>query len=169
MLKDYLVCRYCGKRPHVEGRLTCDPCAKVLRERARRQKRARKQARRERTLIESNVHNFKPADEVRLVTPDNPRLNGALARIVRFGWDRDGRCWGAHVETGAAKTGRFRAHWSEMHPVDKTELINPDGAFLSFNVNGTPTGKACPDCGNEMVRRGQCPVCPVCGKEEGCS
>lgn len=59
---------------------------------------------------------------VKLVTPDNPRLDGAEALVVEV------KEWGCHVETSASATGRFRALWSEMEPYAYQELQTLDNA-----------------------------------------
>lgn len=55
-------------------------------------------------------------DMVRLLTPENPRLHGATAQVLET------TEWGAIVATSAAATGRFRALYSEMVPLDLNEV-----------------------------------------------
>lgn len=49
---------------------------------------------------------------VRLNTPDNPRLHGSIATVEAL------TEWGAHVLAPAAATGRYRASDYEMEPLD---------------------------------------------------
>ena len=98
---------------------------------------------------------IKPGSTVHLVTPDNPRLNGAMAIV------QEATEWGAHVLTAAAGSGQFRALYSEMVPYAQ--------------VNGTArhddgyTGDACSNCGSFRMRRsGTCATCEECGSTTGC-
>lgn len=65
---------------------------------------------------------------VRLNTPDNPRLHGALARVVEM------TAYGARVATAAAGTGEFRAYPEEMEPAD----FNPPTEREEAEVPGNP-------------------------------
>jgi hypothetical protein len=94
--------------------------------------------------------NVRVGSKVRLVTPDNPRLDGALATVVRLAE------WGAHVLTAKAGSGRFRALFSEMDP-----LPNP--------TRSSPTGNPCEKCGSpNVIRTGSCVTCQDCGENSGC-
>jgi len=96
---------------------------------------------------------LKVGDVVRLVTPDNPRLDGVEAVITVL------TEWGAHVRTVAAATGQFRAHHSEMVPHRPSEA-----GELGFDP------EPCPTCGSyKMKRSGTCKVCLECGSTTGCS
>jgi hypothetical protein len=96
---------------------------------------------------------LKPGDRVELVTPDNPRLNGAAATV------RAVESWGAHVDTPAAAAGRFRAAWHEMRVVGRGPV----------KAGGQQTGRFCPACGGaQVVRTGSCETCQDCGHNEGC-
>ena len=99
---------------------------------------------------------MKPGDHVKLVTPDNPRLDGATARIAIV------QSWGCHVLTTAASTGQFRASWDEMVPIHETN-------GHEARENGY-TGDACNRCGGFRLRRtGTCSVCDDCGESGGCA
>jgi hypothetical protein len=85
---------------------------------------------------------------VRLVVPDNPRLDGALAVIISV------ETWGAHVTCPAAHTGHYRALWEEMVPL----------AAVTDAAAGP-----CDDCGSlNLLRTGTCWTCADCGKTGGC-
>lgn len=91
-----------------------------------------------------------PQSKVRLYTPDNQRLDGATATVIKL------EEWGAHVATKAAATGGYRASWDEMLPL--------------AGLNGTQnySGDACNDCGSmRMVRTGTCLTCMDCGSTSG--
>ncbi len=92
---------------------------------------------------------MRPGDKVRLVTPDNPRLNGAQGVI------RTITVYGAIISTKAAGSGEFRALFEE---------IVEDG------MNGAGyTGDICSNCGSIRVRRaGSCGCCDDCGTTTGC-
>lgn len=85
-------------------------------------------------------------DQVRLVVPENLRLDGAVGTIAEL------TEWGAHVRVRAAATGCFRALWTEMH------------------LDGTESGgDVCHVCGGgRMVRTGTCRTCQDCGESGGC-
>lgn len=93
-----------------------------------------------------------PGTRVRLNTPSNPRLHGALAEIDIP------TAWGALVRTPAAATGQYRAAHCEIVP----EGANGSGPVV------VPTGDVCRDCGSpEMVRTGTCLTCQACGSTSG--
>lgn len=95
-------------------------------------------------------------DTVQLLTPDNPRTNGRTAIVVSV------TEWGAHVETDATATRRFRAAWHEMLPVESA--LGFGGAGAGY------TGDVCTRCqGSRMVRNGACLLCLDCGESSGCS
>lgn len=94
-------------------------------------------------------------DRVRLVVPDNARLDGAFGKIERL------EDWGAHVATAAAATGKFRAAWCEMTPA---------GVVLQGSMGDEElTGDFCLTCGSaRMIRSGACKTCADCGESGGC-
>lgn len=111
---------------------------------------------------------MQPGSMVRLVTPDNPRLDGAAAKIEAI------TEWGAFVKTDKAATGEFRALFSEMVPYSqvnghhraaaKTASIVPQIIQMGY------TGNVCTLCGSfRMVRSGACEKCDDCGTSSGCS
>jgi len=84
-------------------------------------------------------------DKVRLITPDNPRLNGTRATIVEL------TEWGAKCSAPAAATGAYRAGWNEMESL--TEYV----------------GESCQWCGSLNLRwAGKCKVCENCGSTGEC-
>src|SRR5271165_2124549 len=86
-------------------------------------------------------------DRVRLITPDNLRLDGQQAVITRL------TDWGAFCAVTAAATHEFRAVWEEM------ELLA-----------STYTGDCCTNCGSMRMRwAGTCKVCEDCGESGGCA
>jgi ribonucleoside-diphosphate reductase alpha chain len=117
-------------------------------------------------------------ERVRLFTPDNLVFHGAEATVEEL------TDWGAHVSTGAAATGRFRALWCEMRHLTETPM--PDEIILSAVLregagkNGTATareqarvegfsGDVCPQCSSiKMIRAGVCLTCVDCGSTSGC-
>lgn len=93
---------------------------------------------------------FRIRDTIQLLTPDNPRTHQKAGVIVGL------EEWGAHIETDATATRRFRAAWHEMMPVVR-------------GVAGY-TGDVCIKCqGIRMVRNGACLLCLDCGEPSGCS
>lgn len=95
-------------------------------------------------------------DIVRLNVPENPCLHGAIGRVVEV------TEWGAHVETPAAATGRFRALHSEMK--------RPAFPFAARRQPPSPDGALCDACGSANMRRaGSCLTCQECGTSSGCS
>ncbi len=95
-----------------------------------------------------------PGDRVRLVVPDNPRLDGRTAVIAQM-FD-----WGAYLACEAAGSGRFRAAWHEM------ELLSAGNGAREQGY----TGDCCQKCGSDKVKRsGSCSVCCDCGETGGCS
>ncbi len=85
-------------------------------------------------------------DRVRLITPDNSKLDGQPAIIVQL------HEWGAQCSTLAAATGMFRATWAEM-------VL----ATVKY------TGDFCINCGSSRMRQaGACKVCDDCGESVGC-
>lgn len=143
----------------------------------------------------ASTRRFQSGDTVRLLTPENPRLNGSLAVIVQA------TEWGAHVQTTSAATGQFRALHEEMvlalespalilHAVapDSDTVVEdyaslPDGFQpVAFSTTAAQeqrmipaeemgyTGDFCSTCGSSRVRRaGKCAVCEDCGTPTGCS
>jgi hypothetical protein len=122
--------------------------------------------------------NLKEGDGVRLVTPENLRLNGAPAVVERV------TDWGAHVACAAAASGHFRALWEEMTPAGN-ELVSqavvqdtdtPYGLQTNGKLTLTARAKAsgcsgdvCDKCGSfNMVRAGACLCCLDCGSTTGC-
>jgi hypothetical protein len=102
---------------------------------------------------------MRPGDAVRLVVPDNPRLDGAAATVEAL------EEWGAFVRTAAAATGRFRALWSEMLPQGPVER---NGTVREARERGM-TGDLCDRCGGcNVVRSGTCALCLDCGSTSGC-
>lgn len=76
---------------------------------------------------------------VRLNTPDNPRLHGALARVIEM------TAYGARVATAAAGTGEFRAYPEEMDPADFNPPSEREEAALRVSQGvppPTPSGVA---------------------------
>lgn len=99
---------------------------------------------------------MKAKDLVRINAPENERLHGTLATVLVV------EEWGAHLHAPAAETQRFRAHWSEMEPVDKTTLAQKNG--------GHYTGNSCSQCGSfDLMRSGTCETCLNCGHGNGCA
>jgi hypothetical protein len=95
---------------------------------------------------------LKPGDHVRLVVPENPRLDGTLAQVEHL------TEWGAHLLAPAAGSGRFRALFSEMVPAEQL------GHQAGYD------GEPCDRCGALTMRRsGACLVCDSCGATSGCS
>ena len=91
-------------------------------------------------------------DRIILVTPDNARLDGQPGVIAEM------TPWGAHVDTPAAATGRFRALYEEMR-VPGVAPVRQMGY----------TGNVCNTCGGSRMRRnGSCEVCEECGATSGC-
>lgn len=117
---------------------------------------------------------LQPGSKVRLVTPDNLRLDGAEAVVAEV------TAWGAHVRTPAAATGRFRALAAEMCP-DGPELLavtaTPEAVETPVDLRYPHrakelgySGDACPHCGGfKMRRNGSCLLCDDCGSASGCS
>ena len=107
-----------------------------------------------------NIHE---SSRVLLITPDNPRLDGASGFVSAI------TDWGAHVLTDAAATGRFRAAWQEMVPWGETNGSVSATVAVSVSLSAY-TGDVCPTCGgSRMVRRGTCSCCEDCGTTTGCS
>lgn len=91
-----------------------------------------------------------PGSRVRLRTPDNRRLHGALAVVETL------EPWGARVRTAAAGSGQYRALFEEMEPD-------------SQKAGDGYTGDVCSTCGGARMRRaGACLVCEDCGANSGC-
>ena len=94
--------------------------------------------------------------KVRLHTPDNPRLHGAVGRVVAV------TSWGAHVKVRAAASGRYRALNEEM--------VLDDEPFTGSGNGSGYTGDVCSTCNSLRMRRnGTCLVCDDCGATSGCS
>ena len=89
--------------------------------------------------------------------PHNQRLHGARATVAVL------TDWGAHVSTGAAATGGYRAGHNEMVPlVGANGRASPEPTFAA-------TGDVCSECGGGNMRRaGACLVCADCGSSGGC-
>ncbi len=101
---------------------------------------------------------LRPGQVVHLRTPDNARLDGAAAKIVRV------ETWGAHVLTAAAGTGQFRA----LHEEIVVDGADTNAARIEARDKGM-TGDACETCGGfNMVRSGPCLKCLDCGAAGGC-
>lgn len=97
---------------------------------------------------------MKAGDKVILRTPDNTRLDGAVATVAEV------TAWGAHCSCDAAATGQFRATFDEM------ELLAKDrnGSHKTMGY----TGSACSHCGSfRMKRTGTCETCEDCGNASG--
>jgi hypothetical protein len=94
-------------------------------------------------------------DQVRLVTPENARLHGTGARVVKLA------DWGAHLDAPAAATGKYRAAWSEMESVpQEVGRVGP----LEY-----VSDECCNTCGSDrMIQAGACKVCANCGTSGGC-
>ena len=104
------------------------------------------------------MSDFKAGDAVRLTGTGIPRLEGQRAEVLEV------TEWGAHVETPAAATGRFRAHRTEMVPFDP-----PPEPARAAREQGF-TGDECPKCQSlKMRRNGACLLCAECGETSGCS
>lgn len=120
---------------------------------------------------------LREGEKVRLRTPDNPRLDGAAAVVVRP------EPWGAHVATEAAATGRFRALFSEMELLVVNagavttrsvaaggQRADSLGAAAAAAKDHGYTGDFCDVCGSSKMRRnGSCLLCEGCGTTSGCS
>ncbi len=105
--------------------------------------------------VRPTLAGLKPGDAVRVVCPENARLHGAAATVEAL------EAWGAHLRVAAAATGRWRALWSEMAPVDAD-------AARSRAVASGHTGDCCDKCGSfAMVRDGKCLTCTACGSTAG--
>ncbi len=97
---------------------------------------------------------IKVSDRIRLHVPENQRLHGASGVVVETAE------WGAHIHTGAAATGKFRALFSEMIP----EARAPVMAVLEGY-----SGDCCDKCGSGRMKRcGSCLTCESCGSTSGC-
>lgn len=95
-------------------------------------------------------------DNIRLVTPENSRLDGTNATIVAL------EPWGAHCAAPAAATGNYRAVWEEMEMDILTAMGVPNKVEY--------TGDCCLQCGSVRLRRsGACKVCEDCGESNGCA
>ena len=138
---------------------------------------------------------LKPGTMVRLVTPDNLRLHGAIARVESI------TTWGAYVKTPVAGSGQYRALFEEMEPAGpelggdvvgetlagsdtpvglsyEPSSVKPvSTAFKRVNGNGKHTqparweltGNFCKACGGmNVVRTGSCETCQDCGDNSGC-
>ena len=89
-----------------------------------------------------------------LVTPGNPRLDGAHGVVLQV------HPWGCYVATGRAATGTYRAAWCEMIPAS-----GGNGRAQPYS----PTGEFCVTCGGcNLVRSGSCSTCQTCGSTTGC-
>jgi hypothetical protein len=104
---------------------------------------------------------FTVGEEVRLMTPDNPRLDNQPARIVEL------TEWGAHVACRAAGSGKFRALYSEMASSPNSAKRAHDRSTAA--VDSGYTGDVCMTCGGfRMKRVGTCLTCDDCGTSSGC-
>lgn len=93
-------------------------------------------------------------DVVRLVIPDNPRLDNTQAVVLKL------TEWGAHCVAPAAASGTFRALWTEMKLLRASDPPTQSSSY---------TGEFCVACGSSRVRRvGNCKVCDDCGESGGC-
>jgi hypothetical protein len=100
-----------------------------------------------------------PGLVVLLVTPENPRLHKTRAVVVEVSE------WGAHVKSEASATGKFRALFQEMTPLEESNgtCTTKKNRELGY------TGNVCDSCGSiKMVRSGTCEVCQECGRTSGC-
>ena len=103
-------------------------------------------AKHNRLKVRNGNPTMRVGDRVRLVTPENPRLDGAIATINQL------MEWGAFCLTPAAATGQVRALWGEMELVGEVY-----------------TGQCCAVCGGVRMRQsGTCSVCEDCGESGGC-
>jgi hypothetical protein len=102
---------------------------------------------------------------VRAVVPENPRMDGAVARISSL------EDWGAHVHTLSTASGRYRLAWHEMRKLDQVQaetrqLITTAKVEIMTAVY---TGEICVRCGSGNVRRtGACGTCENCGETSSC-
>jgi hypothetical protein len=106
-------------------------------------------------------------DTVRLVTPDNPRLDGAAATVSLV------TDWGALVLTDAAGSGQYRALWSELEALEPAAVgakaAHANGHASRARDEGY-SGDVCDQCGSaRMKRNGPCLLCCECGATSGCS
>src|ERR1700730_13380487 len=101
---------------------------------------------------------LKPRDRVKLVTPDNPYLDGHIAIVYEL------TDYGAVVYTRVG-TGQFRALLSEMV---KLEHTNGHGKSSAKSIEQGYTGEMCDTCGEfKMKRVGTCLTCDTCGTTAG--
>lgn len=119
-------------------------------------------------------HTFKVGEMVRLNVPENIRLHGAEAKIMKL------TEWGAHVWTLASGRNRFRALFSEMIRDGSEMLALAPGEDVTKDTMFAPptamaqtlgyTGEFCNQCGGARVTRcGTCMKCEDCGAQSGCS
>lgn len=95
---------------------------------------------------------------VRIVTPDNERLDGQLASVLHL------MPWGAILTTSVG-SGEFRALWEEMVPLPKTNGTHSGKRDTVTNYTGDP----CSYCGSmNVVRAGTCGHCLDCNNSTGC-
>lgn len=121
-------------------------------------------------------HTFKVGETVRLNVPENVRLHGADATIVKL------TSYGAHVRTVAAARGKFRALFEEMdrltpellaegkgEDVDKLEPRATTTTAPTVTAAVGYTGDVCDICGSTRMKRvGTCLCCDECGSSTGC-
>ena len=106
-----------------------------------------------------------------LPDPDNPTpLHRQLATIVEL------TEWGAHVSCEAAATGKFRALFDEMIPLQKPHSMMSIRPVTSQKTKQQQsreqgyTGEICEVChGSRMKRNGACLLCEDCQNSSGCS
>ena len=103
-----------------------------------------------------------PGSQVRLCTPDNPRLDRAIGTVYAV------TEWGAYVRTDAAATGEYRAGFNEMvSPHGTTPEVN-GYSKVAVAISQGYTGDECFKCGSSKMRRnGTCLVCDECGSTDG--
>ena len=117
----------------------------------------------------SEIRRPKPRDRVRIVTPENPRLDGLAGTVVR-------------EEVGPAEFGAVPYHVVEtghLGPGSTVRLL-PTEFVRPGSTNGSANGQAgsrgagysgdvCENCqGSRMKRNGACLVCDDCGQTTGC-
>jgi hypothetical protein len=98
-------------------------------------------------------------DRVRLKDTGNAVLEGAVGVVLELA------DYGALLDLPAAATGRYRAGFWELVPLEPDR----NGHAAEAAVASGYTGDACDSCGSLAMRRsGACLVCDACGKSGGC-
>jgi hypothetical protein len=93
-------------------------------------------------------------DRVRIVGSGNAVLEGAAGVVLELA------DYGALLDLPAAATGRYRAGWWELVPLE---------ADRNGHAPATSSGQFCDHCGSaDLMRTGPCLTCRACGASGGC-